>query len=66
MGGVASRDDKIGSGGGSMRVMIVGAGAIAYRHAAAARDLHGADLVVSYLGSIVSWPVLLFADVCMT
>ena len=26
----------------------------------------GADLVVSYLGSIVSWPVLLFADVCMT
>ncbi len=26
----------------------------------------GADLVVSYLGSIVSWPVLLFTDVCMT
>jgi hypothetical protein len=26
----------------------------------------GADLVVSYLGSIVSWPVLLLADVCMT
>jgi hypothetical protein len=26
----------------------------------------GADLVVSYLASIVSWPVLLFADVCMT
>lgn len=26
----------------------------------------GADLVVSFLGSIVSWPVLLFADVCMT
>jgi hypothetical protein len=26
----------------------------------------GADLVVSYLGSIVSWPVLLFADVHMT
>jgi hypothetical protein len=25
-----------------------------------------ADLVVSYLGSIVSWPVLLFADVRMT
>ncbi|MFV9634732.1 hypothetical protein [Mycobacterium neumannii] len=25
----------------------------------------GADLVVSYLGSIASWPVLLFADVCM-
>lgn len=26
----------------------------------------GADLAVSYLGSIVSWPVLLFANVCMT
>ena len=26
----------------------------------------GADLVVSYLGSIVSWPVLLFADVYVT
>jgi hypothetical protein len=26
----------------------------------------GADLVVSCLGSIVSWPVRLFADVCMT
>jgi len=26
----------------------------------------GADLVVSYLGSIVSWPVLVFADVRMT
>jgi hypothetical protein len=28
--------------------------------------LTGADLVVSFLGSIVSWPVLLFSDVCMT
>jgi hypothetical protein len=26
----------------------------------------GADLVVSFLGSIVSWPVLLFSNVCMT
>ena len=26
----------------------------------------GVDLAVSYLGSIVSWPVLLFSDVCMT
>ncbi|WP_299557096.1 hypothetical protein [uncultured Mycolicibacterium sp.] len=25
----------------------------------------GADLVVSYLGAIASWPVLLFSDVCM-
>ena len=30
------------------------------------QHMSGADLVVSYLGSIVSWPVLLFADVCMT
>ncbi|ORV09298.1 hypothetical protein [Mycobacterium celatum] len=29
-------------------------------------EMHGADLVVSFLGSIVSWPVLLFANVCMT
>ena len=29
-------------------------------------DMHGVDLVVSFLGSIVSWPVLLFANVCMT
>lgn len=29
-------------------------------------DMHGADLVVSFLGSIVSWPVLIFANVCMT
>ena len=26
----------------------------------------GVDLVVSYLGEMVSWPVLLVADVCMT
>jgi NADH:ubiquinone oxidoreductase subunit 4 (subunit M) len=30
------------------------------------RQLHGVDLAVSFLGSIVSWPVLLFANVCMT
>jgi len=30
------------------------------------QHIRGADLVVSYLGSIVSWPVLLFADVCVT
>lgn len=29
-------------------------------------SMRGADLVVSFLGSIVSWPVLLFANVCMT
>ncbi len=30
------------------------------------RQMHGADLVVSFLGSIVSWPVLLLTNVCMT
>jgi hypothetical protein len=35
-------------------------------HLAHLQHMAGADLVVSYLGSIVSWPVLLFADVCMT
>jgi hypothetical protein len=30
------------------------------------RSMQGADLVVSFLGSIVSWPVLLFSNVCMT
>jgi hypothetical protein len=29
------------------------------------RQMRGADLVVSFLGSIVSWPVLLFSNVCM-
>jgi hypothetical protein len=28
--------------------------------------MDGADLAVSFLGAIVSWPVLLVADVCMT
>ncbi|BBY80563.1 hypothetical protein MPUL_17210 [Mycolicibacterium pulveris] len=30
------------------------------------QHMDGVDLAVSYLGSIVSWPVLLFSDVCMT
>ncbi|ORV35453.1 hypothetical protein [Mycobacterium conspicuum] len=29
-------------------------------------QMHGVDLAVSFLGSIVSWPVLVFANVCMT
>jgi hypothetical protein len=29
-------------------------------------DMSGADKIVSFLGQIVSWPVLLFSDVCMT
>ena len=28
--------------------------------------MDGVDLVVSFLGAIVSWPVLLVANVCMT
>lgn len=28
--------------------------------------LHGAGLALSFLGSIMSWPVLLCADVCIT
>lgn len=35
-------------------------------HTAQLQNMHGADLVVSFLGSIVSWPVLLFSNVCMT
>ncbi|BBX27771.1 hypothetical protein [Mycolicibacterium alvei] len=30
------------------------------------RSMGSLDAVVSFLGAIVSWPVLLFADVCMT
>lgn len=28
--------------------------------------MSGTDLIVSFLGSIASWPALLVADVCMT
>jgi hypothetical protein len=34
-------------------------------HTASHHGMTGVDRVVSYLGSIVSWPVLLFSDVCM-
>lgn len=37
-----------------------------FTHTDHLRNMHGLDLVVSFLGSIVSWPVLLFANVCMT
>lgn len=30
------------------------------------QSMSGLDAVVSFLGAMVSWPVLLFADVCMT
>jgi NADH:ubiquinone oxidoreductase subunit 4 (subunit M) len=29
-------------------------------------QMHGADLAVSFLGSIVSWPVLTFSNIRMT
>ncbi|ABL05737.1 hypothetical protein OSH39_19280 [Mycobacterium ulcerans] len=35
-------------------------------HAEHLHQMHGMDLVVLFLGSIVSWPVLLFSNVCMT
>jgi hypothetical protein len=35
-------------------------------HAEHLHQMHGADLAVSFLGSIVSWPVLTFSNVCMT
>lgn len=35
-------------------------------HTAHLRDLHGIDLVVSFLGSIACWPVLTIANVTMT
>jgi hypothetical protein len=35
-------------------------------HSAHLSEMTGADKVVSFLGQIASWPVLLFADVCMT
>ena len=34
-------------------------------HTSHLAGMHGADAVVSFLGSIVSWPVLLFTNVCM-
>lgn len=34
-------------------------------HAGHLGGLTGFDRAVSFLGSIVSWPVLLFSDVCM-
>ena len=35
-------------------------------HAEHLHQLRGADLAVSFLGQIASWPVLTFSDVCMT
>lgn len=35
-------------------------------HTSHLRDLHGLDVIMSFLGSIVCWPVLLFSNVTMT
>ncbi|WP_396918869.1 hypothetical protein [Mycolicibacterium sp.] len=35
-------------------------------HTGRLRGMHGVDAVVSFLGSTVSWPVLLFTNVCMS
>jgi hypothetical protein len=37
-----------------------------FTHTQHLQQMHGADLAVSFLGSIVSWPVLLVSNVCMT
>lgn len=34
-------------------------------HATRLHEMHGLDLAVSFLGSIVAWPVLAIANVCM-
>ncbi|WP_040798714.1 hypothetical protein [Nocardia higoensis] len=35
-------------------------------HTSHLREMHGIDVIVSFLGSIVCWPVLIFANVTMT
>ncbi|WP_067853370.1 hypothetical protein [Nocardia shimofusensis] len=35
-------------------------------HTSHLRDMHGIDVIISFLGSIVCWPVLIFANVTMT
>ncbi|BAX98006.1 hypothetical protein MSTE_02697 [Mycobacteroides stephanolepidis] len=35
-------------------------------HTSHLKELDGIDLVISFLGSIVCWPVLTFSNVCMT
>jgi hypothetical protein len=37
-----------------------------FTHADHLEDMQGLDRLVSFLGSIVSWPVLLFSNVYMT
>lgn len=35
-------------------------------HTSHLREMHGIDVIISFLGSIVCWPVLIFANVTMT
>lgn len=35
-------------------------------HTSHLKQLHGIDVLISFLGSIVCWPVLTFSNVCMT
>ncbi|MGV9408994.1 hypothetical protein ACWDOP_03685 [Nocardia sp. NPDC003693] len=35
-------------------------------HTSHLKDMHGVDVIISFLGSIVCWPVLTFANVYMT
>lgn len=35
-------------------------------HTSHLRELHGLDVIISFLGSIVCWPVLTFSNVTMT
>lgn len=35
-------------------------------HTSHLKQMHGNDVWISFLGSIVCWPVLTFSNVCMT
>lgn len=35
-------------------------------HTSHLREMHGLDVIISFLGSIVCWPVLTFSNVTMT
>ncbi|MGV0743927.1 hypothetical protein [Mycolicibacterium sp. XJ870] len=48
----------------SLPYLIIG-GIWSATHTDHLHGMNGPDLAVSFLGSIASWPVLLFADVCM-
>jgi hypothetical protein len=49
---------------GAIPYLVVGV-VWALTHTGQLSGMTGMDRTVSFLGSIVSWPVLLFSDVCM-